>query len=108
MSGMTREEAIEIIKNLPVYRAELIYGGNSDLAKALKMAIADMEKQIPKKILYREQSYGTPWLCPECESDQIKVEFFSTDGYEPKEKVSYCWKCGQALDWSEENEKKEE
>ena len=35
---MKREEAIEIIKNLPIYRAEMMYGGNSDLMKALVMA----------------------------------------------------------------------
>ena len=66
--------------------------------KALK------EKNEPKKILYRKQSYGTPWLCPQCEADQIKVEFFSLEGGEPKEKHSFCWKCGTKLDW-EHNEK---
>ena len=96
---MTREEAINWMK-----LACLPYHNDDARVEAINMAIADMEKQIPKKILYIEQSYGTPWFCPECESDQIKVEFFSTDGYEPKEKVSYCWKCGQALDWSEEND----
>lgn len=95
---MTREEAIV---RLELHKE---WGLAPETLEAINMAIADMEKQIPKKILYIEQSYGTPWFCPECESDQIKVEFFSTDGYEPKEKVSYCWKCGQALDWSEEND----
>lgn len=70
--------------------------------EALKVAIKTLEKQIPKKILYEEQYYGTPWLCPECEADQIEVEFFTEDGYEPKDKYSYCWKCGQKLDWSVE------
>ena len=77
MSGMTREEAIEIIKNLPVYRAELIYGGNSELAKALGMAIADMEKQIPKKAINGE--------CPVCGELVERWDW------------KYCVKCGQAL-----------
>ena len=51
--------------------------------------------------MYKKQSYGTPWLCPICEADQVKVEFFNEDGSEPKEKYSYCWNCGQKLDWSE-------
>lgn len=59
-------------------------------------------KQTPKKILYRKQSYGTPWLCPECEADQVKVEFFCEDGTEPQEKHTYCWKCGQKVDWNNE------
>lgn len=59
------------------------------------------EKNEPKKILYRKQSYGTPWLCPYCEADQIKVEFFSEDGSEPKEKYTFCWQCGTRIDWSE-------
>ena len=71
-------------------------------AIALDVAIEALEKQIPKKILYRKQNYGTPWLCCECEADQTPTEFFSTDGSEPKEKHTFCWKCGQKLDWSEE------
>ena len=66
------------------------------------MAIEALERQKPKKVIYRKQSYGTPWLCPECETDQIKVEFFSLDGGEPKEKHSFCWKCGQKIDWDDE------
>ena len=69
--------------------------GTIDEFKALK------EKNEPKKILYRKQSYGTPWLCPYCEADQIKVEFFSEDGSEPKEKYTFCWQCGTRIDWSE-------
>ena len=59
------------------------------------------EKNVAKKILYRKQYYGTPYLCPNCEADQVKVEFFSEDGSEPKEKHTYCWKCGQKIDWKE-------
>lgn len=64
-------------------------------------SIKALKKQIPKKLMYKKQSYGTPWLCPICEADQVKVEFFNEDGSEPKEKYSYCWNCGQKLDWSE-------
>ena len=62
--------------------------------------IAKLEaRDAPQKILYRKQRYGTPWLCPVCEADQVKVEFFNTDGSPVKEKFTYCWKCGQKLDW---------
>ena len=49
--------------------------------KTLRLiGISAIKKQIPKKILYRKQNYGTPWLCCECEADQTPTEFFSTDG----------------------------
>ena len=70
--------------------------------KTLRLiGISAIKKQIPKKILYRKQNYGTPWLCCECEADQTPTEFMSTDGSEPKEKHTYCWKCGQKLDWGD-------
>ena len=70
--------------------------------KTLRLiGISAIKKQIPKKLLYRKQNYGTPWLCCECEADQTPTEFFSTDGSEPKEKHTYCWKCGQKLDWGD-------
>jgi hypothetical protein len=40
---MTREEAIQIIKNLPIYRMEQEYDRKSDLMKALQMAIESLE-----------------------------------------------------------------
>lgn len=46
---MTNKKAIEIIKSLPAYRAELIYGSNSDLAKALSMAIEALENKDETK-----------------------------------------------------------
>lgn len=81
----------KLLEEIQQYRAI----GTIEEFKALK------EKNEPKKILYRKQSYGTPWLCPYCEADQIKVEFFSEDGSEPKEKYTFCWQCGTRIDWSE-------
>ena len=81
----------------------LLTGNTAHSCKAdyIKLAIKALEKQVPKKILYRKQNYGTPYLCCECEADQTPTEFFCEDGSEPKEKHTYCWKCGQKLDWSE-------
>ena len=90
---MTEAEALEILNN----ECEDI----SKVQVALKVAREALEKQIAKKILYRKQNYGTPWLCCECEADQTPTEFFSTDGSEPKEKHTFCWKCGQKLDWGD-------
>ena len=46
---MKREEAIEIIKTMPIYRMEMMYGGNSDLMKALVMACEALEMQKTEK-----------------------------------------------------------
>jgi hypothetical protein len=95
---MTEAEAIKVLEKEKAYMDS--HGGDTQ-SEALAMAINALEKQIPKKILYRKQNYGTPWLCCECEADQIATEFFCEDGSEPKEKHTFCWKCGQKLDWSE-------
>ena len=74
---MTAQEAIDLLDTLDGMIED---NHNSDYDSAFKMAIKALEKQIPKKILYRKQNYGTPWLCCECEADQTPTEFFSTDG----------------------------
>ena len=80
MSGMTREEAIKMITNLPVYRAELIYGGNSDLAKALGMAIADMEKQIQWEKTERFNRMIEAFECDFALIEQGEKTFAELDG----------------------------
>ena len=99
---MTTEKAIKIIKNTPLYRYEneRVCESHSELYNALHIAIKVLERNVPKKILYAKQDYGTPWFCPKCEADQVKIEFFCEDGSQPKEKHSYCWKCGQKIDWN--------
>ena len=87
-------KALDIMKDATKEIQQYRSIGTVEEFKALK------EKAEPKKILYRKQSYGTPWLCPKCEADQTKVEFFSVDGGEPKEKHSYCWNCGTKIDWT--------
>ena len=59
--------------------------------EALTMAIADMEKQIPKKPNEEQKDCveATIPRCPNCHSMFIE---------------KYCAKCGQAIDWSEEDD----
>lgn len=99
---MSREEAIKKLKNLVPKNVKMVDGRlkggfpdwNSEEGKALEMAIADMEKQIPKKPLdiVTEDNEFICMICPSCQ--EIAVEFDD----------KYCRRCGQALDWSEENE----
>lgn len=73
--------------------------------EVLKNAVCALEKRIPKKVGHRTlrpTEWGSPWYCPECEADLVKVEFMSFDGGEPKNKVSYCWHCGQSIDWGKD------
>ena len=73
---MTIEEAIKDIKE----NIQPSVGG-----KSLEMAIAALEKQIPKKPA--EHIIGV--YCTKCK------HFLDGTGY-------YCVFCGQAIDWSEE------
>lgn len=119
ISGMTIEEALEDLKETlhECVCSTIHYYTDRDMPM-LQMAISALEeiqqyraigtverfreleeKATAKKVIYQKQSYGTPWLCPNCEADQVKVEFMSTDGSEPKKKHSFCWKCGQKLLW---------
>lgn len=71
----------------------------SEMIKVINEALG---KQIPKpvvKVKLRDKEWGSPYRCPECEVDQIPVEFVSFDGTEQEEKTAWCWRCGQALDW---------
>ena len=85
---MTEEEAIEILKDERDY-AQLPWYVN----QALEMAIKALEKQIPRKPLnpcgryYGKAKCGN---CPICGAGTNSVTY------------TYCRKCGQALDWGEE------
>lgn len=89
---MKYEEAIGIL----TYQAFVLRraSGKSTLEhsriEALSKAVEAIEKQIPKK------PYDTVH-CPLC---KIEVELQPID----IEQVTYCLHCGQAIDWSEQND----
>lgn len=66
---------------------------------AIKMCVEALEKQIPKKPTYKEETsivfgkHKAPY-CPCCGDSWNFNEF--------GESMKYCWECGQAIDWSEE------
>ena len=85
---MTREEAISYME-LAFYNSD---GEDlSDLYKDMcRIAIADMKKQIPRKITnYRKTENAIYGNCPICSRRVLKEK--------------YCPRCGVALDWSEED-----
>ena len=65
-----------------------------------------VDKQKAKKIVrvkLRQSEWGSEYRCPVCESDLIKTVFFNEDGTEPDKKIYWCSRCGQKLDWSDED-----
>ena len=59
-------------------------------------------KQLPKKPLYRETEYYAHKFAkgikaPFCECSRLAVD-------EENDCFTYCPDCGQALDWSDEND----
>ena len=93
---MTESEAI---KELQVG----YLGDTENLVQAKHIAINAIQKQIPKKIVHvklRPTEWGSGFRCPECEAEQTATEFF---GYGKSDnKITFCWGCGQKLDWSDE------
>lgn len=86
---MTVEEAITILK---IAKTEVEWDYPLDYAIAIDTAIEALEKQIPKKPIKsdREVRYYEVWKCPKC-------------GFEWSSRVvDYCYKCGQAIDWRDE------
>lgn len=60
------------------------------ITEALNMAVKALEKQIPMKPKYRYiRGSGFPY-CPVCDENVLCD--------------SYCPKCGQKIDWSDEND----
>ena len=114
---MTREEKLRelfnaAVENYRIAETSVIWEMSSNISAdedkldaEVKEIITEFEEVMkPQPVCKIEARYGTPYYCPECEADQCKVEFMRTDGSTPEEKVSYCWACGQAIDWSVEYE----
>ena len=83
---MTYEEAIK-------YAKENILAYTSEMAEFEAIAIEAIEKQIPKKpmaIKIPAKWGGYDYRCPVC----------ATRVFEQ----SYCMSCGQAIDWSDEDD----
>ena len=98
---MTAEKAIEQLNSLMNDRENHVHRDDFDEVflqdiEACKMGIQALEKQIPKKVLNLMLNDGDGYLikvfkgiCPYCQCIVTN---------------EYCSRCGQALDWSDENE----
>lgn len=106
MSGMTREEAIRLLGVIDTICTMQMGDYGEREHKAMLMAIADMEKQIPKKPILEERCRPFAcdnWKCPNCETEfpwEIEAELKVKEYHN-------CPYCGQAIvggDWGEEND----
>lgn len=70
-----------------------------DSNSALDMAIVSLKKQMPKKPAPKDKYH---FSCPLCKNELgIAREDISVYDMTPP---NFCYHCGQALDWSDENE----
>lgn len=64
--------------------------------EALKIAVVALDKQIPQRPINLSNApldaYCAIFRCPRCKG-RLKM----------KSKGAYCDKCGQAIDWSDDN-----
>lgn len=89
--GMTNQEAIEELKYDCEQMGKAIpcdTGWGMAINEAYSMAVAALEKQIPKKPI-RDGLYA----CPNCHKLMLQGAF--------EAKGKCCKECGQAIDWSE-------
>ena len=88
---MTYEEAIKHFKSLQKrYTKE----HNGRMCEKVNLALEALEKQIPKKPLHMHKNY----YCPICKEDGWML----WDDAIPNDMDKYCSKCGQAIDWSDD------
>lgn len=87
---MTAKEALDIRNNHP----KSYFNGSvnpDELAAVIDQAL---EKQVPKKPIYRWTGDETVIECPCCEK-------YPFDLSEYEWARNFCGNCGQAIDWSE-------
>ena len=90
---MTPQEAIDVIK---IAISEVEWDYPMSYAAAFETAVEALEKQIEKKP--NKSDSGFFYLCPNCERFVHRHE--NSHG---NIDIPYCKMCGQALNWSGEN-----
>ena len=89
---MEIKRALEIIEEEMPFTSGVI----EEAKEIIKSAVA---KQIPKKVVTK-QRFLLDKFCPNCDENLTNFGCYSLNSWQ----YNYCAFCGQALDWSEENE----
>ena len=101
---MTNKEAIEQLRErlaITDYRQQI-----PEYYEAIELAVEALEKQMPKKPNYvpdDDTCVYYHWECPEC-GNYYSYSIRKTFGVLYNNSVSYCSRCGQALNWSDDND----
>lgn len=102
---MKENEAIEKLKNMRLFMQiedkSNDFKFTEDDYKANEMAIQALEKQIPKKPRKTDSYRGVlkkvyAYVCPTC--GNVCLEKYMNE----RQNTTFCWDCGQKLDWSDE------
>lgn len=94
---MAYEEAIQLLRESKKYWARI-----HPIYKAHDVAIEVLRKQIPNKPIERSSGFASEYVCPCCTMRLISK---MNGSWIAGQKYRYCHACGQALDWSEENDR---
>lgn len=98
---MEINKAIEILDNERPHCGEKVTYAEGEIYEAYSMAIKALEKRVPDQPALEGDGYDTDgeiifdeWLCPCCRT-RYEVDY---DDYK------FCPNCGQAIDWSVEDD----
>ena len=90
---MKIEEAKDQLKDLIKDRESFLDGQDDEIYRrdieALEKAVEVLEKQIPKKV---KNNGHNIFFCPVCRGSVWQI----------RDESKFCFRCGQAIDWSEE------
>ena len=93
---MSNKESLKILDDISNSIKE-----SSNAGQALQAALVAIEKQIPNKPTFEGDGYAPDgsfvwdeWICPNCDK-RYEVDY---------EEYDFCPNCGQAIDWSADEE----
>ena len=95
---MTAQEALSLLNDMEFNKN---YQGVQEYTEMLLVCKEALDKQIPKKCRIKSAAELQTFYCPTCE--QVVVSRIENEWLAGRLQ-KYCDNCGQALDWSENND----
>lgn len=90
---MNEKEAIIIINRFKGITTAPV--NTEEVREACALAIAALNKQVPRKLEVEGADEQDDYFCPSCNTSLCTIGDSVYWGVKPK----YCDECGQALDW---------
>lgn len=76
------KEAIERVKNFPEWNRGDLWLGMEDMEELTETILEALEKQLPKKPVFKRNAYGGISVCPICGASDYR---------------KYCRQCGRKI-----------